>query len=426
MASLFHQLLDEAFSELTRRYPDYVSRFGFAFPPSDMLSVLRKRQPLLEPYSDGQLRDAGEEASRYLAGRGARCAPSEDMNDPLSLLMFDSIMDAFAAQEGLLRLSPGPRADRPISDTLAGGYDERSTRSGRRYFVRRGGTRPLVIVTALGIPIGVWSRLLGDQQHDFTIVVTETRCCGLLSGGMASDADLVRHSTDLAEVLEDEGLDEVDVLAWCNGGRIAIDLAARNPGRIRSLVLLSTTLRGAKDITAPPSAFEEKLQYLFSAILQQNALAKMMAKVLPNLVKQPNWDELAQDPRARAAALLRLPALEHAAVALIPMGTAEFFLNYARRTAADEAYPIEEALAALARASLPILLITGDHDDIVSNDAILETLKRSSAAFTHAGIAGAGHYSHDLQYPYFKWMLGAFLAEGAVPVAAARVRVEKL
>ena len=38
-------------------------------------------------------------------------------------------------------------------------------------------------------------------------------------------------------------------------------------------------------------------------------------------------------------------------------------------------------------------------------------------------MSGAGHYIHDLQYPYFRWILGEWLAVHSAPTSTARVRV---
>ena len=94
-------------------------------------------------------------------------------------------------------------------------------------------------------------------------------------------------------------------------------------------------------------------------------------------------------------------------------------IKYGRRAHSDPSYPINEALRRLEQ---PTLLITGDHDDIVNNQLTIAALEKSGRSFV-TRASGAGHYIHDLQYPYFRWILGEWLAVHSAPTSTARVRV---
>jgi pimeloyl-ACP methyl ester carboxylesterase len=422
MKSVFDQLCDDALSEVTRRDADYLSMFPVRLPAASNLATSSGDRAAGKVPKAPVLERISARASEYLAGQGVHLDQPSAERDPLGALLLLSAVDAYACETGDLTLAP--RAE-SVTDPIAWDYDIRVTAGGRRYLVRRRGTWPLLVVSALGIPLTVWSRLLSDSDHDFKVIVPETRCSDLFCGGMNSDVSLEQHADDFAEVVLDLDVEDINILGWCNGGRIAIDLAAKQRQRVRSLILLSTTLRGVKGITAEPSAFEENLQRLFVKILKNNSLAVMMTKTLPFLVARPDWKALNGDASARARALLRRPAREHAGFPLLPMSSPQFFINYARRTALDEAYSIDQSLTSLAETRLPILLITGDYDDIVSNQCTLAALDTWVGAFVHAEIAGAGHFAQDLQYSYFVWALLNFVRIGQVPDAACRVRVRR-
>ena len=423
MSGAFSQLIDDAVEEIRRREPAYFTRFPIALPPPAVCVARYLPHPLFQGASPGELEAALTKGVARCRSRGVRFTDAGGGGDPVAGILLDSIMDAFAAEQGRVPLRPAPRPEQEVEHTLTEAYDEGQTGDGRRYFVGRQGDRPLLLINALGIPLSMWSKLLADRSHRFRIVVAESRCGEIVRGGMRSDADLMQHAADLADVLDRASIDQVEVLAWCNGGRVAIDLASRCRGRVRSLVLLSTTLRGVQGVAPAASPFEDNLQQLFKSVATDPRLAGSLCKMLGRLAKWPDWDTVAGDPVGRAVALFRLPAKEQATALLTPMSSGEFLLNYGRRTAADEAYPIHEAISAL---DVPLLVITGDHDGTVSNALILSALRAWGGKAMHASIGGAGHYVNDLQYPYLRWLLERSPELIDHPVSTARVSVAPL
>jgi pimeloyl-ACP methyl ester carboxylesterase len=106
---------------------------------------------------------------------------------------------------------------------------------------------------------------------------------------------------------------------------------------------------------------------------------------------------------------------------LVPMAREDDLLNYGRRITADIGYPMDQALASLR---MPVLLITGQYDNVISNAFAGAALAAYVPGFTHINVKGAGHYIHDLQYPYFLWLLESFTAELKPPAPAARIEVK--
>lgn len=424
MGPLFSQLVEDSVGEIERREPQYLSRFQLNFPRQPSRTDRYRKHPALNRYGDASLDQAIGTAVEYLNQRKVPLAHS-DADDAASMVVFDALLDAFAADEQLLPIQPAPKLSDSINQLLGNEYDERRTPSGRRYVVGRQGNVPLVVVNALGIPLAIWSKLLADSSHDFRILTVENRCGDLISGGMHSDVALTQHAEDIAEVLEHEKLDHFHVLGWCNGGRIAIDLVTRTAKKVQTLTLLSPTLRGTEGASKPGSPFEDRLDQIFTTVKRNNALAVPLVKMISNFSQSPDWEALAGDSSGRARALFALPARESASNFLVPMSAPPFLLNYAKRTAADEAYPMAHTLQKLAATSIPVLLITGNDDTMVSNPATCTALRNARISFLHASISGTGHYAQDLQYPYFLWLLKSFTQNQQLSDGALRVSIER-
>lgn len=424
MGLIFQSMVEDALSEIGRREPGYFSRFPLTFPRGNLRHDRYRQHPGLKGHADAALDRAVDSAAGHLATLGTPVAYSDEALDPASQLLFDAALDALAAEEGMLPVASAPRPQGPVFELLENGFDERRTSSGRRYLVSRRGSEPLLIVSALGIPVAIWNRLLGDTSHDFRILMVENRCGDFIPGGMNSDVDLTQHADDISEVLDQEKPGPIHVLGWCNGGRISIDLVTRGRHEIRSLTLLSPTLRGTEGASQPGSPFEDRLQQIFTTVMRNQALAMPLVKMLARFTQPPDWEALAANPEGRGAALFSLPSRESAASFLVPMSAPPLLINYARRTAADEAYPMAESLRKLAASGLPVLLISGSHDSMVSNKATCTALNNGGVPFTHAQVSGAGHYIQDLQYPYFLWLLRSFTGGDDLSSAALRVEIQ--
>jgi 3-oxoadipate enol-lactonase len=97
---------------------------------------------------------------------------------------------------------------------------------------------PLLISNAVGANVAAWRRVLIDVTRDRPVVMWDHR--GLLeSSPPASDRiDPGAHAEDATAVLSAFDYDEVHLAGWSNGSRIAVEIAARNPERIKGMVLV--------------------------------------------------------------------------------------------------------------------------------------------------------------------------------------------
>jgi pimeloyl-ACP methyl ester carboxylesterase len=98
------------------------------------------------------------------------------------------------------------------------------------------------------------------------------------------------------------------------------------------------------------------------------------------------------------------------------------FINIARRVASDESYPMDRALRSLRTRTM---VVQGSDDNVVSNELVSSALnKLCETPILKVVVKGSGHYIHDLQYHYFRWLLNEFLVHHQSPQRTARTSVE--
>ena len=90
----------------------------------------------------------------------------------------------------------------------------------------------------------VWRHWVRELSRGSTLVRYDERGCGLSDRQFAGTPSLDSFVGDLAAVVDAAGLERFALLALSGGGPTAIEYAARNPSRVRRLVLAGTWARG--------------------------------------------------------------------------------------------------------------------------------------------------------------------------------------
>ena len=98
---------------------------------------------------------------------------------------------------------------------------------------------PLLVVPAIGANLAAWRGALVDVVRDRRVVTWDLR--GLLGSSPpeTNRFDSGAHAEDAMAVAESFGVEEFHLASWSNGSRIALEIAARYPERVRSLTLVS-------------------------------------------------------------------------------------------------------------------------------------------------------------------------------------------
>ncbi len=423
MNSTFYKLLDHTFAEVCRREPAYPSIFPISAGHERMAAAYRKH-PCCSNLPADAIDRALVEGFAYFGKSWNQSRSASDAVDPVSQFLCDSIIDAFCSDQGTLSLQPSELFNGSMASLLEQQYSRRQTPAGLPYYVRNTGSRPLLLINATGTPVSIWKQFCADPAHDFKIILPERRGSDLFEGGLLQHVEIARESADMASILDAETLQQSDILAWCNGARVAIDLANARRHQISRMVLLGPMIKGVKGVPPQPSNFERDLQPLLDAVSKDSSMAPFLSQVIAQQPTSPDWGRWVNAPASRAQALFAMPAKDHAGGMMAMLTEARSFINIARRVASDESYPMAEALGNLQTETMVIM---GSDDNIVSNELFSSAMKQMCRnRATKVVIEGSGHYIQDLQYHYFRWLLSEFLEKQKSPCSTARIRVEEL
>lgn len=421
MNATFYKLLDNTLAEVCRREPAYTSSFPINVSLEGTVSAYAQH-PLCSKLPPDAVEQTLNEGLAYIAKKWTNVQQVSTKADPVSQFFCDCIVDALCVDQGLLSLQPHNGSVASVADTLAQEYTLRRTPVGLGYYVRNRGLHPLLLINATGTPIAIWKQFLADPRHDFKIILPQRRGSDLFRGGLQQHVDIRTDSEDLASILDAESIQQTSILGWCNGARVAIDLANSRPSQVAAMVLLGPMIKGIKGVTPSPSNFERDLQPLLDAVSKESSLAPFLAQVIAKQPASPDWSRWVNAPASRAQALFAMPAKDYAHAMIANLTDPQSFINIGRRVASDESYPMDQALSKL---QVRTMVIMGSDDNIVSNELFSSAMKQMCSNFmSKVVLAGSGHYIHDLQYHYFYWLLTEFLEKHQSPGRTARICVE--
>src|SRR2546423_7976885 len=135
MGDRFHQLLHAALSEIKRRDSRFLSAFPLCIPDPSVIAARYARHSQCARYTTDVLERAFSDGFSYLAQSLPNSTRTEGPMDPISEILCESIIDAFAADDGVVALYCGGDDQRPVAQIFVEDYSERHVRSGLRYFV---------------------------------------------------------------------------------------------------------------------------------------------------------------------------------------------------------------------------------------------------------------------------------------------------
>lgn len=127
--------------------------------------------------------------------------------------------------------------------------------AGRLSLLRTGSGEPLVLLHPLALAGELW-RPIAERLADFEVLAVDLRGHGE-NGWDGSPFSIEDMADDLAESLDALGMPGVHLFGMSMGGSVAMTLAGKYPGRVRSLVLADTTAWYGQDA---PSTWAERAE----------------------------------------------------------------------------------------------------------------------------------------------------------------------
>ncbi|MBD0335215.1 MAG: alpha/beta hydrolase [Cyanobacteria bacterium Co-bin13] len=177
------------------------------------------------------------------------------------------------------------------------------------------------------------------------------------------------HLNDLTQLLDEQGIDECLVLGWSLGGILAMELALRQPERIKGLILVATAARPWGN--HPPISWQDNLYTGVASIL--NRVQPGQDWVIETFGKRSLYRHLIQQHTPAAYQRLAAEALP---AYLQTSPHAHRALNQALRQRYNR-------LAAIAQLPIPCLMLWGECDRHITPESSRETAQHFQNCHSH-------------------------------------------
>lgn len=265
-----------------------------------------------------------------------------------------------------------------------------------RYWQAGEGGVPLVLLHGIASSVEDWEEVVQELSRDRSVYALDLLGCGLSAkpaDGTFDPETMWRHVLGFLDAMS---LTQVDVNGWSMGGRIALELSAAVPERVRKIVLTAPAGIGADtiinfrlaslpvvgELLTKPNAFGMKL-LMKEALFDHSLITDELIEARLMMAKQP--------------------------------GAQQAFLKQLRSFVALGGFavgPRQALVGKLGGITQPTLAIWGNQDKFVSIRHA-EVLRDKLADFDLFPLEGCGHIPHAEHLTAYVEKLHRFLSEPA-------------
>jgi pimeloyl-ACP methyl ester carboxylesterase len=258
-----------------------------------------------------------------------------------------------------------------------------------RYASIGAGDDTLVLLNALGQESIFLFRLMEQLRRRYRVLLWDPRGLDETDGSMT----IPDHASDLAAILEEEGIDRCHLIAWCTGPKVAVEFGIRHPGRVRSMVFLNSTAKCAGSPSELDTPYERNFESLCRVLEQRPAMAQSVMNSLTASLGDEDADLLndtdEQDASAAVLASMNRDLRKHV---LRPFRNPESVIRYVKQLIDFWNYDLRETAG---RIDVPVLLFSSEYDRVAAPQAS-EWIARSFPRSRLLHAQGATHYFlHD-------------------------------
>jgi pimeloyl-ACP methyl ester carboxylesterase len=119
-------------------------------------------------------------------------------------------------------------------------------------YYTRGSGEPLIMIMGFRGTMAFWDpAFLEAMEKNYTLILFDNRGIGLSTDTEQDETTIAQMAKDTVELIKTLGYDEVNVLGWSMGTRIALDMAINFPDYIKSLILCAPNPGGQYQAKRP-------------------------------------------------------------------------------------------------------------------------------------------------------------------------------
>ncbi|HEY6879426.1 MAG TPA: alpha/beta fold hydrolase [Polyangiales bacterium] len=255
------------------------------------------------------------------------------------------------------------------------------------YYVGGRGSRTVMIFNAYGQSLYFWNAIGRSMLAEYRVIVWEMRGTSCVAGGLNAAFPIEQHVTDALAILEAEQIERADLVGWCTGPKLTIELCRRAPEKVNSLTLITPCFKDFPGQAHMDTQYERHMEPVCKRAVAYPEVASTARRALSAILsgKQPTG-ELGP----KVSAILELMNEEVRSLVVAPFVDDVSLLRYAEQLLTFWAHDVSPALP---HVHVPVLLITGERDEIASPVLATEVVRAIPTA-REAQLIGGNHYVH--------------------------------
>lgn len=224
-------------------------------------------------------------------------------------------------------------------------------------YAHHGEGEPVVLIHGFPLDHSIWEETIGFLQHNCQLIIPDVRGFGH-SSTLASPYSMEDMASDLAGLLDHQGLEKATLIGHSMGGYIALAFARLYPKRVAGLVLVSSQAQG-------DTPEQKKGRYETADRVAEEGVKIVLDAMLAKLSADKTIQESIGEVIARQE----------------PSGVAGALKAMAERS---------DSSSVLSDALFPILILHGDNDQLIPIQRA-EQMKELSDMADLIVLEGVGH-----------------------------------
>lgn len=279
------------------------------------------------------------------------------------------------------------------------------------YYVGGKGEQVLMIINAYGQSLYFWNNIARHLLDEYRVVVWEMRGTSCVAGGMNEAFEISQHIEDALTIIREENIQALDIVGWCTGPKLAMEVYRHVPDKVRTLSFITPSFKNFPGMPMD-TPYEKNMEPVCRRAIDNPAVATTARRALSAVLSGKKSTE-AEEMGARVETILELMNENLRTLVVAPFVNDTSLLNYARQLLNFWDYDISSLLPVI---NVPVLLITGEQDEIASPKLAQHVISQMPNARC-AQVIGGNHYLHYEKAPLVYELLNGFIQEPEQPPA---------